>query len=245
MRPVSALSTSVETLRDHPVIIGVLFAFSLVSTGLSAVQIVNPLAGSLSVGLVYLGLPFLMGGLLAMVAEAPVGDPSVDTFLVAGKRHYVGLLVGSLLVAAATVVLYLVVVAVFAVAAVAVFSVGGGGLGAGTIALLAVAGLLAYLFLMIPLFLTQFFPVGIVLDDDGIADAFRRSLRLVRTELRSVLGFDLLALAISLVAQIPVAVLVYRAFDVLADRPPSELETFTLFDALSTTEMASFSASSW
>jgi hypothetical protein len=240
MRPVSALSTSIGTLRRHPAIVGVLFGFSLVSTLLSATQIVSPLLGSLSVGLVYLGLPFVMAGLLAYIADALDGTPSFDTFLAAGKRHYVGLLVGGLIVVVATFIVYLVVGLLFVVGAVTVFSAGAGSFGPVTLAALAVLGLLAFLLVMIPLFLTQFYPAGVVIDGDGIADGFRRSLRLVRSEFRSILGFDLLTFAVSLIAQIPVAYLLYRAFDSMLGMAPAEMETFTIFDALSTTEIGLF-----
>lgn len=240
MRPVSAFSTSIATLRRHPAIVGVLFAFSLVTTLLSATQIVNPLLGSLSVGLVYLVLPFVVGGVVAFVAEALEGTPSFDTFLAAGKRHYVGLLVGGLLVAGATVVLYFVVGFVFVVGAVVVFSVGSGGFGTGTLAILGVLGFVAFVLVMIPLFLTQFYPAGIVINGDGIGDAFRRSLRLVRADFRSILGFDLIAFGISLLAQVPVAFLFYGAFDAMLGQPQSELAGANVFDYLGTTEITLF-----
>ena len=240
MRPVSALTRSVGTLRSHPTIVGVLFGFSLLSTALSATQLVNPLLGSLSVGLVYLVLPLLMGGLLAYIADALDGTPSLDTFLAAGKRHYVGLLVGGLLLAGATLIVYLVVGVLFVVGAVAVFGVAGGSFSLSTFAALAVLGLLAFVVVLIPLFLAQFYPAGMVIDGDGIADSFRRSLRLVRAEFRSILGFDLLAFGISLVAQIPLAFLFYSAFEEMLAQPQSELAGATVFEFLSTTELGLF-----
>jgi len=107
------------------------------------------------------------------------------------------------------------------------------------IAVLVVGGLLALLVVLLPWFFLQFFPAAVVVDDLGLVDSFKRSGGIVKNNFLSVLGFDVLAFLISLVAQIPT---VYMA--ALSADDPTSLENAgqTALSALSTTEIAIYLA---
>ena len=245
MKPAGALTTGIDTLRRQPQIVAILFAFSLLSTGLSAAQFVNPLLAYPATGVVYLLLPFLVGGLVAYVAASMTETPSFGQFFAAGRDHYVGLLLGGLLLGVVTLVLYVLVAIVFFVAVVLVFGFAlNAGLGTATLLVVALLSLVGFLVVLVPWFLSQFFPAAMVLDGDGVADSFRRSLSLVRSNVLSVLGFDLLAFVIGLFAQLPTAFLFYTSFDSMAMDAGSNTGMVSIFDYMSTTEAGLFLGSS-
>ncbi|QGA82707.1 hypothetical protein [Halomicrobium sp. LC1Hm] len=245
MKPAGALATGIDTLRRQPQIVAILFAFSLLSTGLSAAQFVNPLLAYPATGVIYLLLPFLVGGLVAYVAASMTETPSFGQFLAAGRDHYVGLLLGGLLLGVVTLVLYVLVAIVFFVAVVLVFGFAlNAGLGTATLLVVALLSLVGFLVVLVPWFLSQFFPAAMVLDGDGVADSFRRSLSLVRSNVLSVLGFDLLAFVIGLFAQLPTAFLFYTSFDSMAMDAGSNTGMVSIFDYMSTTEAGLFLGSS-
>ncbi|NLV10462.1 hypothetical protein GOC74_11035 [Halomicrobium mukohataei] len=245
MKPAGALATGIDTLRRQPQIVAILFAFSLLSTGLSAAQFVNPLLAYPATGVVYLLLPFLVGGLVAYVAASMTETPSFGQFFAAGRDHYVGLLLGGLLLGVVTLVLYVLVAIVFFVAVVLVFGFAlNTGLGTATLLVVALLSLVGFLVVLVPWFLSQFFPAAMVLDGDGVADSFRRSLSLVRSNVLSVLGFDLLAFVIGLFAQLPTAFLFYTSFDSMAMDAGSNTGMVSIFDYMSTTEAGLFLGSS-
>ncbi|WP_372479065.1 hypothetical protein ACAH01_09955 [Halomicrobium sp. HM KBTZ05] len=245
MKSAGALATGIDTLRRQPQIVAILFAFSLLSTGLSAAQFVNPLLAYPATGVVYLLLPFLVGGLVAYVAASMTETPSFGQFFAAGRDHYVGLLLGGLLLGVVTLVLYVLVAIVFFVAVVLVFGFAlNTGLGTATLLVVALLSLVGFLVVLVPWFLSQFFPAAMVLDGDGVADSFRRSLSLVRSNVVSVLGFDLLAFVIGLFAQLPTAFLFYTSFDSMAMDAGSNTGMVSIFDYMSTTEAGLFLGSS-
>jgi len=246
MKPVAALSRSIDTLQRNPVIVGILFAFSLLSTVASTVQMIHPLLIYLAMGVIYLGLPFLIGGLVAMVADGLTGRSSVDQFVSGGRSNYVGLFIGGLALGAVMLILYFVVGIAFVVFAAFVFGIGAaGGLGTTTLLVVAVFALVAFLVVLLPWFLTQFFPAAMVISGDGVADAFRRSLRLVRSEFLSIVGFDALAFLVGLVAQIPTMYVFYTVFQSGAFMAQAQTgAAVTVFDLMSTTQLALFFGSS-
>jgi len=246
MKPVAALSRSIDTLQRNPVIVGILFAFSLLSTVASTVQMIHPLLIYLAMGVIYLGLPFLIGGLVAMVADGLTGRSSVDKFVSGGRSNYVGLFIGGLALGAVMLILYFVVGIAFVVFAAFLLGIGAaGGLGTTTLLVVAVFALLAFLVVLLPWFLTQFFPAAMVISGDGVADAFRRSLRLVRSEFLSIVGFDALAFLVGLVAQIPTMYVLYTVFQSGAFMAQAQTgAAVTVFDLMSTTQLALFFGSS-
>ncbi|QCD66697.1 hypothetical protein GBQ70_13990 [Halomicrobium sp. ZPS1] len=245
VKPTGALSTGIDTLRRQPQIVAILFAFSLLSTGLSAVQFVNPLLAYPATGVVYLLLPFLVGGLVAYVAASMTDSPSFEQFLAAGRDHYVGLLLGGLLLGVVTLVVYVLVAIVFFVAVVLVFGAAlNTGLGAATLSVVVLLSLVGFLVVLVPWFFSQFFPAAMVLDGDGVADSFRRSVSLVRSNAVSVVGFDLIAFVIGLLVQTPTAFLFYSSFDSMALDARSRTGMVSVFDYMSTTEVGLFLGSS-
>jgi hypothetical protein len=85
MNPVAALSRSIDTLQRNPMIVGTLFALSVSSMPASAVRMINPPLVYLAMGVIYPGLPFLIGGLVAMVAGGLTGRSSVNQFVSGGR----------------------------------------------------------------------------------------------------------------------------------------------------------------
>jgi len=242
MKPVGALSRSVGVLQRNPVIVGILFVFSLLSTVASSVQIVDPLLVYPSLGVIYLLMPFFVGGLIAFVHDGLDGAASLDRFVTAGKANYVRLLVGGLLLGVVTFVLYFVVAFVFVIGAAIVLGTAGQGIA--TLAPIALVGLVALLIVLLPWFFSQFFPAMIVVDGDGIADSFRRSASLVRSQFLSVVGFDFLAFAISFVAQLPTFWLLYDTLSGETALMQPQTRSRTIFDLFSTSELTLFLGSS-
>lgn len=243
MKPVAALSRSIDTLQRNPIIVAILFGFALVSTGISAVQMINPLLVYLAMGAIYLALPFLIGGLVAMVADGLTGKSSLDTFLSGGKSNYVGLLIGGLALGVVMMILYFVVLIALAIFAAFVLGIGmAGGLSTASLLIVAVFGLVGFVVVMLPWFLSQFFPAAMVISGDGVTDSFRRSVGLVRSEFLSIVGFDVLTFLISFVTQIPTIYLFYTVFQ-SRDFQSQPVGT-TIFDLMSTTQLALFFGSS-
>jgi hypothetical protein len=85
---------------------------------------------------------------------------------------------------------------------------GAGGFGVLAVIGIAVVGLLLLVFVGVPLFFLQFYAAAIVVEECGIVDGFRRSVRLARDRWVSVLGFDGVLLALGTVTAV-VSLLVY------------------------------------
>lgn len=148
--------------------------------------------------------PFYIGGVFSMIDEALDGDTGLGTFLDGGKRNYVQLLVGYLLLIAVNLV------AGFGIAIVAVVGfvvvLGSGGLTNASTATLAVLGVVALLLLLAYLvmnFFLQFYSTAIVVDGEKAIAAFKRSGSLVRENLLATFGFVLVRGTISFLGAVP------------------------------------------
>ncbi|MFA1611798.1 DUF7847 domain-containing protein [Halobellus rubicundus] len=189
---VSAFKDGYTALRSNPIL---LVAGLLVGVG-SQLQYVEHLTDSpvVSAGasLAWLVVfPFVLGGFLGTARAAVEGtDASVSQFVTAGRTHYLTLLLG-------TVAFVLLVLGT-------VFGLGFAGLvlGIGSIALGAIhemaafaAGVVSLLLWLVAvlavIMFVQFYDAAIVIEDQGVVDSFRRSVGLVRSNLKSVAGFSL------------------------------------------------------
>lgn len=218
MGAISSLSRGVNVLTDSPAILGIAAAYAFVTGIVSLVQqmgipVVSLLAAVLSFGISIFAFPFVLGGLVGMANETFAGGSSVSTFVDAGTDNYVGLLSLTLLLAFVLfvwgIVLFFVVFVVLVVLSLlfsgflfglgGVSSVGGmGTIGSGTAVVFAAIGIAFALLWLIPVFLLQFAPGAIVIEDQGFGDAIKRSLSVLRNDVVSVAGFDAVVLALGL-----------------------------------------------
>lgn len=244
----SELSTAVDVLAKNPVILVVAFAIILVSSAASAIQFAVPtvlvaVASLVTTGIAFFVSPFFDAGLLGMAEEGLSGRTSLDTFPGEARSNYLGLLAGRLLLVGALLAAYLavivlVLIVVFAFGAIGV--AGGGMDGVGM--MLAVVGLLFLLaglvVVLTPVFFFQFFEPAIVVGDRGVVAAFKESYRLVRHNLVSVLGFDVIIIVLSLVAMLPTIGLIAvrfpafsnpaTGFSMYAGTPPTVVAGFVV-----------------
>lgn len=230
----SSLSDGIGALQRNPLIVALVFAYSLLGAGMSAAQVVDQLLLFLAVLVFYLFVPFFIGGIIGMVHGGLRGGTSVRRFVADGKSNYLPLLGGGLLLGVIMFVLYVIVAIVGFIAAIFVLGAGSmAGVTSASLVILAIGGLVGLLIVMLPWFFLQFFPAALVVDDVGLVDSFKRSGGLARDNFTSVLGFDGLAFLINLVAQVPTVYLFYTMYNT----PGGFQQTQTIFDMFSPTEL--------
>ncbi|MDT3437329.1 hypothetical protein [Haloarcula sp. 1CSR25-25] len=192
MVTVSAFKDGSTTLRSNPIL---LVAGLLVGV-VSQLQYVDHLIQSplLSAGVSLAWLivfPFVLGGFIRTAKAAIDGaDASLTQFFTAARAHYLPLLLAT--------VLFILIVFGTAVGLGLIGFI----LGIGTMALAAinemaalVAGVGSMLIwlvsILIVIMFVQFYDAAIVIENQSVTDAFRRSVGLVRSNLKSVTGFSL------------------------------------------------------
>jgi len=162
--------------------------------------------------------PFYIGGLFSMVEEALDGDTQLGTFLDGGKRNYVQLLVGHVILLVVNGVVGFVVAILGVVAFVVVL--GSGGLtsaSTATLVILGVVGLLIALGYLALNFFLQFYSQAIVVDGDKAIAAFKRSISLVRENLLVALGFVFVQGFISALGVAPLVVVSFAQLPALTE----------------------------
>jgi hypothetical protein len=192
MVSVSAFKDGYAALRANPIL---LVAGFLVGGG-SQLQNVehlidSPLA-SAGASLAWLTVfPFVLGGFIETARAAIEGtDTSVTQFLTAARTHYLRLLLG-------TVMFVLVVLGTAIGLGLVGFILGIGSMALAAIHEMAafaagVGSLLVWLLsILVVIMFVQFYDVAIVIEGQSVTDSFRRSVALVRSNLKSVAGFSL------------------------------------------------------
>jgi hypothetical protein len=189
---VSAFKDGYAALRANPIL---LVAGLLVGAG-SQLQNVEHLIDSPFVSggasLAWLIVfPFVLGGFIETARAAIEGAETSGThFLTAARTHYLRLLLGTvvfvLVVLGTAIGLGLVgfVLGVGSMALAAVHEMAAFAAGVGSMLLWLVSILVVIMFV-------QFYDVAIVVEDRSVTDSFRRSVALVRSNLKSVAGFSL------------------------------------------------------
>ena len=189
---VSAFKDGYAALRANPIL---LVAGLLVGGG-SQLQNVEHLIDSplVSAGASLAWLivfPFVLGGFIETARAAIEGtDTSVTQFLTAARTHYLRLLLG-------TVVFVLLVLGTAIGLGLVGFILGIGSMALAAIHEMAafaagVGSLLVWLLsVLVVIMFVQFYDVAIVIEDQSVTDSFRRSVALVRSNLKSVAGFSL------------------------------------------------------
>ncbi|WP_345785501.1 hypothetical protein [Halorubrum sp. AD140] len=201
---VSAFKDGFTALRANPIL---LVAGLLVGGG-SQLQYLDYLIESpfISAGTSLAWLlvfPFVLGGFIGTAQAAIDGtDASLTGFFTAARTHYIRLLLAT--------VLFVLIVFGTAIGLGFVGFV----LGIGTMALAAihemaafaagVASLLLWLVsILVVIMFVQFYDAAIVIENESVTDAFRRSIGLVRSNLKSVAGFSVAWLVLLNVFFIP------------------------------------------
>jgi hypothetical protein len=204
MVTVSAFKDGFTALRANPVL---LVAGLLVGAG-SQLQYVDHLIESplLSAGVSLAWLivfPFVLGGFLGTARAAIDGtDASLSGFFTAARAHYLRLLL-------ATVLFVLLVLGTAIGLGLVGFVLGIGSMALAAIHEMAafVAGVISLLIwlvsILVVIMFVQFYDTAIVIENESVTDAFRRSVGLVRSNLKSVAGFSLVWLVLLNVFFIP------------------------------------------
>jgi hypothetical protein len=202
MSAVQSLRTATGALSRNPVLFLGGLAYALVVFPQRALQLAGiPLAPAALQLLTFFVTPFVVAGVVGMAREALDGDTSFGALTATGRERYVDLLLVTLVefgIQLAFGVAFLVL------ALLAVVVSAGGGVGPAAIVGAAVGLLLALAYLVV-LFLIQFYPVVVVVDDAGPVDAITDSVAFVRANVVSTLGYSAVTVALGLLASLPVA----------------------------------------
>jgi len=192
MVTVSAFKDGFTALRANPI----LLVAGLLLGAASQLQYVDYLIESplLSAG-ASLGwlivFPFVLGGFIGTAQAAIDGmDASLTRFFTAARAHYPRLLLAT--------VLFLLLVLGTAIGLGLIGFI----LGIGTMALAAIHEMVAFVAavgslliwlvsILVVIMFVQFYDTAIVIENESVTNAFRRSIGLVRSNLRSVTGFSL------------------------------------------------------
>ncbi|MFC4551584.1 MULTISPECIES: hypothetical protein [Halorussus] len=233
----SSISATLDALKRNPVMFVAAFLVSLVGSATLLAQLsLEPGVASIVVSvlsfLVQFVALFFVGGAYAMAAEALDGRTGFGTLVSGGTENYLSLLGATLLLVGVTMATF---IAVGMVAIVVVLGVvfGGGGGSFGTY--LAGVGLI-YLLGFLPMFLLQFYGPAVVVSDRNAIGSIKQSYRLVRRNLLSTLGFDVVALVLGLLGSAPTVWLYATRFDALV----SSDGTFTPLATLDSTAVAGY-----
>ncbi|MDS0293373.1 hypothetical protein [Halogeometricum luteum] len=202
MSALQSLRTAFGSLASNPVLFLAGLAYAVVVLPQSVLPLAGTsLAGSALQFLTFFVTPFLIAGIIGMAAEATDGDTSLSTLTRVGKDRFVPLLIAKF-VQIGVYIAYAIAAGIVALIVAVI------GFVVGVPLLAALALLLFFLGALVLQFFIQFFPVAVALDDADAIDSFRVSLRLVRENLLSTLGYTVLTFlvtaAVSLVTAGPI-----------------------------------------
>lgn len=218
MGAISSLSRGVQLVLRNPSILGVLFAYSLVSGVVSFVQTVSipglSILGLLvSVCLSVFVFPFIVGGIVGMANRSIIGeagDATIGAFIEYGKRSYVELVAMAIVLSVVTVVwavlLTALTIGLFVFVLVGGTATAGMSGGAGSSAIPTGVGPVIFvvflvglgLGIMLPVFVVQYYAGAVVIDDTGIVGGIRHALGLLRHNVISTFGFDAILIGVGI-----------------------------------------------
>jgi len=192
MVTVSAFKDGFTALRANPILLVAGLLFGVGSQLQYADRLIESPLLSAGVSLAWLVVfPFVLGGFIGTAQAAIEGTGgSLTRFFTAGWTHYFRLLLG-------TVLFVLIVLG----AAIGLGSIGFV-LGVGSIALAVINEMAAFvagvgsilvwlLSVLVVIMFVQFYDTAIVVENETVTGSFRRSITLVRSNLKSVAGFSL------------------------------------------------------
>jgi len=196
MAAIKSLTKVPSLLGSNPVLFVPIVALYLLTSIQTISQSLFPLAGALVAlvvsGLLFLATPLFHGGTIGMTNEAATtGRTSLGSFVEFGKQYYLsvfGAYLGFLAIFIALFIAGVIAAAIVAVSYVAVESV----------AILVVGGLVGLVFVGLYVGLSlalQFYAHAIVIEAYGAVDSLKRSVAVVRQNLRSVIGYFAILMA--------------------------------------------------
>ncbi|SDF28553.1 hypothetical protein SAMN04488067_10392 [Halorubrum xinjiangense] len=194
MPALRSIRPAVSAVARNPVLVGVSALFALAQlpdllVGSAADPGLSAAVSAVTFGILILVVPFFQGGLLAMADEALDGEARLATLVAAGRDHYPPLLVAYLAVLGVSLAFgFLVFVGLLIGIAGNLLSDPSGFVAVpaedvtvvAVLAIIAVGLFGAYLLVT---FLIQFYAHAVVVDDAELVAAFRRGVRLVRSNL--------------------------------------------------------------
>jgi len=153
----------------------------------STYPLVSALYSLGSSAVLLLGMPFIQGGMFGMADEALTTRSSLSRFLTDGKSNYLQLLIA-----------YVLLLVVNGVIGALGFAAGFGAFLTHDAVRMVFVGLVAVAVLVYLLvaFFVQFYGQAIVIDGASAIASFKRSYRVVRTNLLATIGYTLLAMVI-------------------------------------------------
>jgi hypothetical protein len=201
MSAVQSLRTAVDALARNPVLFLGGLVYALVVLPQRALQLAAiPLAPAALQLVTFFVTPFVLAGVVGMARDALDGEASFGTFTATGKRRYVDLLLATLVEFG----IQLAFGVAFIVLALVVLVAGGGSVGPTTLVGAGLVVVLALAYLIV-LFLVQFYPVVVVVDDAGAVDAVSGSVSFVRSNVVSTLGYSVVTVVLGGLAALPVS----------------------------------------
>lgn len=235
---IDAYRTGLATIRRNPVLVAAALLVGLVGALPSLAQRVNYWVGLAVQPVFYLVLPFLLAGLFGMAYEALGGRTDFGRFVAAGRAYYLRML------GAGAIVFLVLLVGGFIAGLVGVFAaivlVANGGAPASAVAWLPVVLVVLLVTLVVyvlPMYLFQFVPLAIVVEDAGVVGSLSRSVRLSVGHAVPTLGFDAIATALFVLVNVPTAWLFASNRQALAPSDTSfNAEPF--FEVIPTTDLA-------
>jgi hypothetical protein len=200
MTATGSLRTAVDALSRNPVVVLGALVYALVLLPQRALQLAGvPLAPTLLQLLTFFLTPFVVAGVVGMARAALDGETSLADLTAVGKDRYADLLLATLVEFGIQLAFGVVLVVVALIAVVA----GSAGGGPATLVAAAVVVLLVVAYLVV-LFLIQFYPVAVVVDDAGPVDAVTESIGFVRSNVVGTLGYTVITVVLGGVASLPV-----------------------------------------
>jgi hypothetical protein len=235
---IDAYRTGLATIRRNPVLVAAALLVGLVGALPSLAQRVNYWLGLAIQPVFYLILPFLLAGLFGMANQALGDRTDFGRFVAAGRAYYLRML------GAGAIVFVVLLIGGFIAGLVGVFAAIGlaanGGVPASAVAWLPVVLVVLLVTLVVyvlPMYLFQFVPLAIVVEDAGVVGSLSRSVRLSVGHAVPTLGFDALATALFVLVNVPTAWLFASNRQALAPSDTS-INAEPFFEVVSATDMA-------
>jgi hypothetical protein len=209
MSAITSLRTAVGTLSGAPVVVlgGLVYASVLLPQ--RALQLAAlPFLPTLLQLVTFFVTPFVLAGVIGMARDALDGSGSLDALIETGTDRYLDLLLGTLVELGIQLTFGVVFVVLALIVGVSGVS---GGVGPATLVGggVLVLAVLAYLTV---LFVIQFYPIAVVVDDAGPVDGVTRSVSFVRGNVLSTLGYSVVTVVVGGLASLPVSGLVAYRF---------------------------------
>jgi len=235
-----SLSEAVGAVRRAPSLLLVSFAVVALQLPVLLTQqgVASPTLVSVVSSIVaLLAGPIVLAGAVTLAADALDGGGGLGSFVAGVRDHGVGVFLGYLLFLFLAVLLGGVGFVVFLIGGVFIglgVVLGGGGIGVGILGVVAFL-LLLFVVFVVPVLFVHFFAHAVVLDDQSVGDAFRRSFGVVSGNFLRALGYGVLVFGSGLVGGLVGAI--GSPGEVGSPATPSVAETVTWLPVLSGTEL--------